>query len=152
MKTIPLGKTGFIVSKSGFGALPVQRIAFSEAASILRRAFEGGINFFDTARFYTDSEEKLGKSFAGMRHKVLLASKSMGATKEAIEKDFAVSVQQLRTDYIDLYQFHNPKTVPVPGDGTGRYEFLEDLKKSGAIRAIGLWTHSLELALYRSHF
>ena len=146
MKTITLGKTGLTVSKNGFGALPIQRVSFSEADAILHKAFEGGINFFDTARFYTDSEEKLGKSFARMRHKVLLATKSMGATREDIEKDFTASLQQLRTDYVDLYQFHNPKTVPLPGDGTGRYELLAELKKSGAIRAIGLTNHSLELA------
>lgn len=151
MDTIVLGKTGLTVGRTGFGALPIQRVDFTEAEVILRHAFESGINFFDTARFYTDSEEKLGKSFADIRHRVVMATKSMGTTKEEIERDFTASLQQLRTDYVDLYQFHNPKTVPMPGDGSGRYEFLAELKHSGAIRAIGITNHSLELALQAVH-
>jgi aryl-alcohol dehydrogenase-like predicted oxidoreductase len=146
MNTMRLGKTRFSVSKLAFGALPIQRVPLREAVPLLRRAAEGGITFFDTARVYSDSEAKIGEAFAGIRHTLFLASKTMSGTPEAIRADLAASLGHLRTDYLDVYQFHNPQTVPLPGDGTGRYELFAELKQSGVIRAIGITSHSLERA------
>jgi aryl-alcohol dehydrogenase-like predicted oxidoreductase len=146
MEYITLGKSGLKVSRPAFGALPIQRVPLEESVVILRKAFEGGINYFDTARIYTDSERKLGAAFAGLRREVILSSKTMAKDSSGIEADLKVTLAELRTDYLDLYQFHNPATVPLPGDGSGRYETLAALKKSGVIRALGLTTHSLEKA------
>jgi aryl-alcohol dehydrogenase-like predicted oxidoreductase len=146
MNKMRLGKTNFSVSRAAFGALPIQRVPLAAAVPILRRAVEGGINFFDTARAYSDSEAKIGAAFAGIRRNIFLASKTMSDTPEGIRSDLAASLEHLRTDYLDVYQFHNPRTVPLPGDGTGRYELFVELKQSGVIRAIGLTSHSLERA------
>jgi predicted aldo/keto reductase-like oxidoreductase len=147
MQTLRLGRTNLVVGRVGFGALPIQRISFEESARILRRAVEAGVTFFDTARSYSDSEEKLGAAFPGLREKLIIASKTTGGDEEGIRKQIKISLTNLRTDYLDIYQFHNPKTVPLPGDGTGRYETMLDLKASGAIRFIGLTAHSLDRAL-----
>ncbi|MDR1125547.1 MAG: aldo/keto reductase [Deltaproteobacteria bacterium] len=146
MEKIKLGKSGLVVTRPAFGALPIQRAPRDEAVKILHRALDAGINFFDTARFYTDSEKKLGTAFKGLRQNLILASKSFGPDRAGIEADLKVSLSELGTDYLDLYQFHNPATVPRPGDGTGRYELLAELKKKGVIRSIGLTNHSLALA------
>ncbi len=148
MTTVILGKTGIETKALAFGALPIQRTEMSGALAILHAAVEAGITFFDTARYYTDSEKKLGKAFGdGMRHKLFIATKSMGEDGATVERDFAVSLAELRTDYVDIFQFHNPRTVPRPDDGTGRYEAIEKLRKAGAIRHIGLTNHSLDRAV-----
>ncbi len=125
MLKVVLGKTGIEAHKNGFGALPVQRIGMEDAVSLLRRAREGGMNFFDTARFYTDSEEKLGEAFAGVRDQIYLATKTMAQTAEEFWKDLELSLKNLQTEYVDLYQFHNPPFCPKPGDGSGLYETLQ---------------------------
>lgn len=146
MEKIKLGKSGLVVTRPAFGALPIQRAPMREAVKILHRALDGGINFFDTARFYTDSEKKLGAAFKGLRQNLIIASKSFGTNSAGIAADLKVTLYELQTDYLDLYQFHNPATVPLPGDGTGRYEFLSGLKKNGIIRSIGITNHSLARA------
>ena len=108
MLTVTLGKTGIVTGKNAFGALPIQRIAEDEAVSLLRKAYDGGMTFFDTARFYTDSECKIGAAFAGMREKIYIASKTMATNVEDFWKDLQTTLTNLRTDYLDLYQFHNP--------------------------------------------
>lgn len=148
METIRLGKSGLIVGRLAFGALPIQRRSLEDAVALLKRAVEGGITFFDTARAYTDSEEKIGMAFAGMREKLVIATKSLGKNRAAIEADFASSLDFLRTDYLDLYQLHNPKgALPRPGDGTERYETLAEMKEAGVIRSIGITAHSLQIAM-----
>ncbi len=147
MQTFRLGRTGLTVSRSAFGALPIQRIPVEESTRILRRAVDGGINFFDTARNYTDSEEKVGAAFDGMRQKLIIATKSKATNADVIRKDIQTSLNNLRTDYVDIYQFHNTKTVPMPDDGTMRYETFLELKASGAIRFIGLTAHSVDNAI-----
>lgn len=141
--TVQLGRTGLIVNSLGFGALPIQRLDLSAAVALLRRAFESGVNFFDTARMYTDSEAKLGRAFDGLRSRIVIASKTTAKDSSGIMADLMTSLTELRTDYLDIYQFHNPTEVPRPFDGTERYETLLDLKQTGAIRAIGLTSHSL---------
>ncbi|MDR2826270.1 MAG: aldo/keto reductase, partial [Deltaproteobacteria bacterium] len=143
METITLGKSGLKVSRPAFGALPIQRLSLDMTVSILHKAVDNGITYFDTARMYSDSEKKLGVAFAKIRKNLILSSKTMAKTKEGIEADLKSTLTELQTDYLDLYQFHNPATVPQPGDGTERYETLAALKKSGVIRALGITNHSL---------
>ena len=146
METVTLGRTGITVNKNGFGALPIQRIGTDEAVWLVRRAYDAGITFFDTARFYTDSEEKLGAAFDGMREKVILATKTAAANAEEFWEQLATSLHNLRTDYIDIYQFHNPAFCPKPGDGTGLYEAMLAAKAQGKIRHIGITNHRLAVA------
>ncbi len=146
MGKVTLGSTGITVEKNAFGALPIQRISKEEAIKLLRKAYEGGIEFFDTARFYTDSEEKLGAAFDGMRDKICLATKTGATTAEGFWKDIHTSLSNLRTDYIDLYQFHNPDFCPKPGDGSGLYEAMLEAKEKGMVRHIGITNHRLSIA------
>ena len=146
MEMVTLGKTGITVNKNGFGALPIQRISIDDAVALARRAYEAGMTFFDTARFYTDSEEKLGEAFDGMREKVCIATKTAAQNAEDFWKDLEVSLHNLRTDYIDIYQFHNPSFCPKPRDGTGLYEAMLEAKAQGKIRHIGITNHRLAVA------
>ncbi len=146
MQTVTLGKTGITVNKNGFGALPIQRIGKEEAVRLVRKAFDAGITFFDTARFYTDSEEKLGEAFDGMREKVYLATKTAAANAEEFWEQLETSLNNLRTDYIDIYQFHNPSFCPKPGDGSGLYEAMAEAKAQGKVRHIGITNHRLAVA------
>ena len=141
-----LGNTGITVDKVAFGALPIQRVTKEEAVKLLRRALEGGITFFDTARGYTDSEEKLGAAFAGLRDRVYIATKTGAVTPEAFWADLETSLRNLGTDHIDIYQFHNPSFVPRPGDGSGLYECMLEAKAQGKIRHIGITNHRIGLA------
>lgn len=146
MSKVTLGKTGITVDKNGFGALPLQRIPKADAARLLRRAYDGGITFFDTARAYTDSEEKLGLALSDVRSHICIATKTAAGSAEGFWKDLAESLRLLKTDYIDLYQFHNPAFCPKPGDGTGLYEAALEAKRQGKIRFIGITNHRLSVA------
>ncbi|MDD6681769.1 MAG: aldo/keto reductase [Clostridiales bacterium] len=146
MDTIRLGRTGLIVNKNGFGALPVQRTNMEEACRILRKAYENGINYFDTARAYTDSEEKLGRALHDVRKNIVISTKTMAATVDQFWQQLHTSLSLLQTDYIDIYQFHNPAFCPKPGDGSGLYEAMLEAKEKGMIRFIGFTNHQLHLA------
>jgi predicted aldo/keto reductase-like oxidoreductase len=146
MAKIQFGSTGIWVEKNGFGALPLQRIPVEEAAGLMRRAFEGGMEFFDTARAYSDSEVKMGLAFEGVRQKVVIATKTHAKDGDTLREHLKQSLANLKTDYIDLYQFHNPSSVPRPGDGTGLYEAALEAKQKGYIRHIGITNHSLAVA------
>ena len=146
MEMIRLGRTGLTVSKNGFGALPVQRVGMEEACRILRKAYDGGINYFDTARFYTDSEEKIGEALGDVREKIIISTKTMATTVEGFWADLKTSLSLLKTDYVDIYQFHNPSFCPKPGDGTGLYEAMLEAKERGMIRHIGFTNHRLAVA------
>ena len=146
MKRIPLGSTGIEIEKNGFGALPIQRISREEAARLLRKAFDGGINYFDTARAYSDSEEKLGYAFAGMRDKLVIATKSAALDAAALRRDLETSLRTLKTDYIDVYQFHNPAFCPKPGGEDGLYDEALRMKREGKIRHISITNHRLAVA------
>lgn len=148
MNQIRLGKTEIITNKNGFGALPIQRISYEEAEALIYEAYDNGITFYDTARFYTDSEEKLGRAIAkrDLRDKVYIASKTMCTTTEEFWSQLSKSLTDLRTDYLDLYQFHNPDFCPKPGDGTGLYEAMLEAKAQGKIRHIGITNHRLAVA------
>lgn len=124
MKEITLGKTGIKTPQNAFGALPIQRVTMDEAVKILQRAYEGGMTFFDTARAYSDSEEKLGQAFEGMRDKIFIASKTMAKTPDEFWKQLDISLTNLKTDYLDIYQLHCVPQCYKPDDGTGMYECM----------------------------
>ncbi len=146
MKQVTLGSTGITVPQNAFGALPIQRVSTEMAVKLLRRAYEGGMRFFDTARAYSDSEVKVGEAFDGMREKVFIATKTGAKTPEEVRSQLEISLKNLRTDYIDIYQFHCADQCYRPGDGTGMYECMEELKKEGKIRHIGITAHKLYIA------
>lgn len=142
-----LGKTGLKISRMGFGGIPIQKRNPEQTRQLLHYLMEQGVNYIDTARGYTVSEEYLGYALEGIRDKFVLATKSMARTKELMEKDIAVSLNNLRTDYIDLYQVHNPsakdlETVMAPG---GALEALQEAQKAGKIGHIGVTLHSADL-------
>ena len=146
MEMIRLGRTELMVTKNGFGALPIQRVDMETASVILRKAYDNGINYFDTARAYSDSEEKIGKSLADVRENIIISTKTMTKTVEGFWADLETSLEKMKTDYIDIYQFHNPPFCPKPGDGSGLYEAMVEAKAQGKIRHIGITSHSLAIA------
>ena len=146
MTQVTLGRTGLTVNKNGFGALPIQRVSRDEAACLLQKALDHGIDFFDTARAYTDSEEKIGYALSGRRDQFVLATKTPSQTVEGFWDDLHTSLKNLNTDYVDLLQFHNPAVCPRPGDGSGLYEAMLEARAQGKIRFIGLTNHRLAVA------
>ena len=147
MEYTVLGKTRLKISRVGFGGIPIQRVDREQAKPLIARLVREGVNYIDTARGYTVSEEYLGYALEGLRDKFILATKSMARTKEAMEKDISISLNNLRTDYIDLYQVHNPSSkdlqqVIAPG---GALEALQEAKKVGKIGHIGITLHSTDL-------
>ena len=154
MKIITLGTTGITTPQNAFGALPVQRVNMETAVEILHRAYDGGMTFFDTARAYSDSEEKMGEAFgkgskwaeSHNREKIFIATKSAAETPEKLKADLETSLRNLKTDYIDIYQLHCVKQCYRPGDGTGLYETLLEAKAQGKIRHIGITAHKIGIA------
>jgi len=149
MKKTRLGRTGLMVSELAMGCIPIMRLGFDQAVDLVRYCFENGITFFDTARAYTDSEEKVGKALKGVREKVVLASKSMGRDAAAIAGHLATSLANLRTSWIDIYQLHNvsnQKTLDGVLAPQGAYQALAEAKKQGKIRHIGISCHNLDIA------
>lgn len=144
--TITLGSTNLTVNRNGFGALPIQRISKEESIQLIRMAYDAGITFFDTARFYTDSEEKLGEALEGVRDKVYIATKTGATTVEGFWKDLETSLGNLKTDYVDLYQFHNPAFCPKPGDKSCIYDAMLEAKAKGMVKHIGITNHRLAVA------
>lgn len=137
-----LGKTNLEVNKNGFGALPIQRCDMDLAVEILKKAYDNGINFFDTAHFYTDSEEKMGNAFEDIpRDKIYLASKSGAESVEEFWSDLETSLKSLKTDYLDLHQFHNISFVPKEDDEL--FKAMLEAKENGMVRHIGITTHKI---------
>ncbi len=146
MNVVKLGKSGITSPQNAFGALPGQRDDFETAIKILQRAYEGGMTFFDTARAYSDSEEKVGIAFEGLRDRIYLASKTDSKSAEVLREHLAKTLRNLKTDYLDLYQLHCVPQCYRPGDGTGLYEALLEAKKEGKVRHIGITTHKIDVA------
>lgn len=147
MQTITLGKTNLTVSRLGFGGIPIQRIDAEGTKKLMHKLVENGVNYIDTARGYTVSEEYLGYALEGIRDKFILATKGRGLTKAAMAADIETSLHNLRTDYIDLYQFHNPSmaeldTILAPG---GAMEAMQEAVAAGKVRHIGITTHSVDV-------
>ena len=146
MQKVKLGRTDQTVNKNGFGALPIQRISKDEAIALLRKACSNGIDYVDTARMYTDSEEKIGAALSDQRSRIIISSKTMARHADAFWQDLHQSLTALGTDYIDLYQFHNPSFCPRPGDESGLYDAMLEARRQGKIRFIGLTNHRLAVA------
>ena len=143
-----LGKTGLKVSVIGFGGIPVQRISKEETLKVIKRSEELGINFIDTARGYGIKEEFIGEAIKGRREKWIIASKTMARDKETTRKEIDISLTNLNTHYIDLYQFHNAETMSDYErilSKNGAYEALEEAKAEGKIRHTGITSHSLDV-------
>jgi len=143
---VRLGKTEIVVPKNGFGALPIQRVTEEEAVYLLKKAYDHGIRFFDTARGYSDSEKKIGLALKEVRKDIIIATKTGAQNVDSFWKDLNTSLEMLQTDYIDIYQFHTPPFCPKPNDGTGLYEAMLEAKEKGMIKHIGLSNHKLAVA------
>ena len=147
MAKITLGSTGIRVEQNAFGALPIQRDDRETAVAILRKAYAGGMTFFDTSRMYSDSEAKIGLAFrGGLRQNIHIATKTPAKTVAQFWADLETSLTMLETDYIDVYQFHVAPVCYKPGDGSNMYEAMLEAKKQGKIRHIGLTAHSPAVA------
>ena len=150
MRYLQLGNTGLTVSELGFGGIPILRLESSLAERIVSHAFEKGITFFDTANAYRDSEEKMGRAFAGMRNKVVIATKTMRRDGPGALEQLELSLKRLQTDYIDLFQLHQVaqenvwQTITAPG---GALEALQKAKEAGKIRFLGVTSHSRPMAI-----
>ncbi len=142
-----LGKTGLQISRLGFGGIPIQKIDAKGTKMLVDQLILQGVNFIDTARGYTVSEEYLGYALKGVRDKFVLATKSMARTEQAMARDIEISLQNLCTDYIDLYQVHNPsaKDLETVMAADGALEALQKAKAAGKIGHIGITLHSVEL-------
>ncbi len=142
-----LGKTGLKISTLGFGGIPIQRIDAEGTKELMYKMLAAGVNYIDSARGYTVSEEYLGYALEGIRDKFILATKSMARDKEGMARDIDISLKNFRTDYIDLYQFHNPNMAQLeqilsPG---GAMEAMLEAKAAGKIGHIGITLHSLDV-------
>ena len=146
METIRLGRTGLQVTRTAFGVLPLQRTPMPEAGRILRRAFDAGINYFDTARAYSDSEEKIGQALGDVRARVIIATKSLATTRDGVRRDLETSLRNLRTDYVDILQLHNPSALPDPNDPDSAYAALLEARAQGKVRFFGFTNHGRERA------
>ncbi len=146
MRKIRLGKTELMVTSTAMGCLPVQRCDEDYAVRLLRAAYEGGINYFDTANAYTDSEKKIGLALSGVRDKIVISTKSAARDKAGVLAHIENSLRMMKTDYIDLFQFHQVTEVPDPNDPKGAYAGALEAKERGWIRHIGVTSHRVNIA------
>ncbi len=150
MEKIKLGKTGMMVTRLGFGGIPIQRLTEAEAVKVVQRCLDLGINYLDTANGYTTSEERIGKAIKGRRHDVHIATKTFPGDAEMLEKNLELSLKRLGTDYIDLYQFHSVNDMNtlnrILDPENGLYKVFEKAKKAGKIRHIGITSHQMDAA------
>jgi uncharacterized protein len=146
MKSVVLGRTHLVVPQLAFGALPIQRASMQDAVRLIRKAFESGIRFFDTARAYSDSEEKLGQALSDVRSKVIIATKTVATDAAGARRDLETSLSKLKTGYIDIIQLHNQETVPEPADEKSAYSALTAARREGLVRYIGITNHRIDVA------
>ncbi len=147
MEKVRLGRTNLLVTRTSFGVLPIQRVSMDIAKHILNKAYENGINFYDTARAYSDSEEKIGHALSHVRKDIIIATKTFARDEKGLFEHLETSLRNLKTDYIDIYQLHNPEELPDPDKEDGLYQALLKAKEQGLIRFIGITNHRLDLAL-----
>ena len=146
MRNVTLGSTGIVTPQNAFGALPIQRISRDESIKLLRTAVEWGMTYFDTARAYSNSEGRIGAALEGVRDDIYIATKTMAKTPEDFWNDLHTSLKNLKTDYIDIYQFHCVDQCWKPGDGSGMYECMLEAKEAGKIRHISVSVHKIGVA------
>ena len=146
MKRIRLGKTELMVTRPAMGCLPLQRCTVDDAVKLLRAAYEGGINFYDTANAYTDSEMKLGLALSDVRGDIIIATKSGAADRDGVLRHVENSLKMLNTDHVDLLQLHNPQEFPDPEDPNGIYAGAMEAKRRGWTRHVGITAHRIGVA------
>jgi predicted aldo/keto reductase-like oxidoreductase len=149
MDKIKLGKTGMMVSRLGFGGIPIQRVTEDEAVAVAQKCLDLGITFFDTANAYTTSEARIGKAIKGWREKIVIATKSTSRSREGVEEHLNMSLEHLGIDYIDLYQFHQVgdfKSLELVLDPKGPMAVLEKARRVGVIKHIGITSHQIDVA------
>ncbi|MFC1897278.1 aldo/keto reductase [Chloroflexota bacterium] len=149
MEKIRLGRTGMMVSRLGFGSIPIQRASDDEALAVINKCMELGITYIDTANGYTTSEERIGRAISGRRDEVIIATKSHAQTREGIESDLKLSLKRFGVEYIDLYQFHNIRSTDALErvlEPNGVMDVILEAKKAGIVRHIGASSHSLDTA------
>lgn len=146
LHTLPLGKSGLVVTKPAMGCLPIQRCTVENAVAILQAAYEGGIRYFDTANAYTDSEMKIGLALSDVREEIVISTKSAGKTKATVLAHIENSLRQLKTDYLDLFQFHQVGAVPDIDDPEGPFAGALEAKRRGWVRHIGFTSHRVDVA------
>ncbi len=146
MKTLVLGKTGLVVTKTALGCLPLQRCSREDAVKLLQAAYDGGIRYFDTANAYTDSEEKIGLALADVRDQIVISTKSAARDRAGVLAHIENSLKMMKTDYIDLFQFHQVAEVPDAEDPEGAYAGALEAKERGWIRHIGVTSHRVNVA------
>ena len=150
MEKIRLGKTGMMVTRLGFGGIPIQRLTEDDAVKVIQRCLDLGVNFLDTANSYSNSEERIGKAIKGRRHNLYIATKTLPDTPKIVEKNLDLSLKRLNTDYIDLYQLHNVHDIAtlnkILDPENGLYKVFEKAQKAGKIRHIGITSHQIDAA------
>lgn len=147
MEYVGLGKSNLLVSRTAFGAMGLQNVPEKDTAlKMINTAFEAGVNFFDTSRATPESERILGEGIASIRKDVIIGTKTTAYSGDAIAEDIDISLTNLKTDYIDLYQIEKPNVLPELGGDDGIVEKLLNLKKSGVIKHFGVTTESLDVA------
>ncbi|HEY5957200.1 MAG TPA: aldo/keto reductase, partial [Polyangiaceae bacterium] len=146
MKLVVLGRTRLSVPQLAFGALPVQRASSEDGVRLIRKAFDSGIRFFDTARAYSDSEEKLGLALTDVRQEAVIATKTMATDAAGARRDLETSLGKLRTSYVDIIQLHNPERVPDPNDDSSAYAALVAARRQGLVRFVGITNHRAAVA------
>ena len=149
LKTIRLGKTDLRVTQLGFGGIPIQRLKEEEAVAVVKKCLELGVKYLDTANSYSTSEERIGKAVAGQREKIIIATKTMPGSAETVKKNLKLSLERLKTNYIDIYQFHgvnNFKTLEAILAPDGLMPVMEEAKKAGIVRHIGITSHQIDVA------
>jgi aryl-alcohol dehydrogenase-like predicted oxidoreductase len=146
MQQIIFGRTGLNVGRTGFGCIPIQRIPYEESTALLRHAYENGVTLYDTANIYGTSEDRLGIALHHVRDKIVLCTKSLPFSPDKVMANVENSLRMLQTDYLDVFQFHNPSFVPRPGGEDGLYDYALKAKEQGKIRFIGISQHSKERA------
>lgn len=149
MQKVRLGKSGLMVSRIGFGGIPIQRLNENDAVAVVKRCIDLGITFIDTANAYTTSEGRIGKAIQGQRNDLILATKTQARTKEGVGAHLAQSLKMLGTEYIDLYQFHNvndSRSLERVLDPNGAMGVIDKAMKDGTVKHLGVTCHSIDAA------
>ncbi|MCL1883723.1 MAG: aldo/keto reductase [Defluviitaleaceae bacterium] len=146
MEQMIFGRTNLSVGRTGFGCIPIQRVSYEESTALLRKAYDSGVTLFDTANGYTTSEDRIGTALEDVRKEIILCTKSGAQNPEDLVKQLENSLKMMRTDYIDILQFHNPGYIPRPGGDDGMYDCLKKAQTEGKIRFIGITAHKKHLA------
>jgi uncharacterized protein len=149
VEKIRLGKTNLLVSRLGFGGIPIQRLSEADAVTVVKRCLDLGITFLDTANAYTTSEERIGKAIAGRREGLILATKSLSRKREGVEKHLNLSLERLNVKYIDLYQFHGVSdmaSLDMVLAADGPMAVVEKARNDGLVKHIGITSHQIDVA------